>query len=76
MATDGSQAQVRGGAHASGQPIFGVDSRPEVGADGAHDHRGRSRHHTDQQLAHPHILAHGCPLNRFGAANQQVARYR
>jgi len=70
------EIQVRGRAHASGQVIFGVDGGPEVRSDGADDDRGYRRDRTDQQLPHPDILAYRERVALFGAANEQVARYR
>jgi hypothetical protein len=68
--------QVRGCAHASGQAIFGVDCRSEISSDGADGHDSQRRQRTDQQLPHPHILDHGCSIDRLGTADQHMTRYR
>ncbi len=48
------EAQVCGGPHAPGQAVFGVDRRPEVGADGAHHQRSPSRSHRSAACAPAH----------------------
>ena len=71
------EAQVCGGAHAPGQAVFGVDGRPEVGADGADDHRGQGR---DRRRSAAFAPATFWPTAaaRSGSARliEQVARYR
>src|SRR5690606_19243728 len=68
--------QLRGRPNRPGQPVFGVDGRPEIDTHRAHRHRGHGRDHTDHQLPHPHILTHRGRTAFFRAADRQVARYR
>lgn len=53
------ERQARHLADGSGEPVLGVDRRPEVGGNSSTGDDEDRREHGDQQFAHPYILAQG-----------------